>query len=409
MNLPFFIARRYLLRQKGTFSSFIIRLAILATSLSVATMLVTVAFVTGFKYEIREKLFSFWGHIHITPYTPNTATILTPEPMKRNMVTEQKVKAMAHVRDMQPFAVRPAIIKAGTLMEGIQLKGVTADYHLPKNVDVKGSPINYSDTSYSKEILLSQTTADRMNVKAGDDLQMYFLEPGADMPRVRKLKISGIYHTGMEEVDKNYAVCDIRLLQRINSWQADDINGYQVLLDDDQLSDTLADEIFNRYIEPPLTTNTMKQIFPNVFDWLSLQDVNTRVIIFIMSIVAIINLAVALLILIVEQSRMIGVLKAQGMPNSGIMRIFYYHAALIAGAGIVLGNIIGLGFCFLQKKTGFLTLSESTYYMKYAPVRILWWQPVLIDTVTLVLCILCMSLPALYIRRILPVRVLQFK
>lgn len=329
--------------------------------------------------------------------------------MKRNMVTEQKVKAMAHVRDMQPFAVRPAIIKAGTLMEGIQLKGVTADYHLPKNVDVKGSPINYSDTSYSKEILLSQTTADRMNVKAGDDLQMYFLEPGADMPRVRKLKISGIYHTGMEEVDKNYAVCDIRLLQRINNWQADDINGYQVLLDDDQLSDTLADEIFNRYIEPPLTTNTMKQIFPNVFDWLSLQDVNTRVIIFIMSIVAIINLAVALLILIVEQSRMIGVLKAQGMPNSGIMRIFYYHAALIAGAGIVLGNIIGLGFCFLQKKTGFLTLSESTYYMKYAPVRILWWQPVLIDTVTLVLCILCMSLPALYIRRILPVRVLQFK
>lgn len=372
-------------------------------------MVVAAAILTGFKYEIREELFSFWGHIHVTPFTPNTATILTSDPMKRDAKLEQNVKGLAHVVDFSPFAVRPGIIKANRLMEGIQLKGLTADYHLPANITIEGKRIDYSDTDYSRQVLISQTTADRMDIKAGDALQMYFLEPGATFPRIRKLTVSGIYHTGMEEVDKFYAICDMRLLQRINGWQPDDINGYQVTLDNDRLADSVAAQIYDRYIEPPLTTNTMKQIFPNIFDWLGMQDVTTGIIFLIMSIVAIINMAVVLLILIIEQSRMVGILKAQGMDNGNMMKIFLYHATLIAGAGIVIGNVLAFILCWAQKQTGFLTLSEDTYYMKYVPVRLLWWQPVLIDVATLVLCILCMSLPALYIRRIMPVKVLQFK
>ncbi len=372
-------------------------------------MIVAMSVLTGFKYEVREKLFSFWGHVHITPFTPNTSTILTADPMKRDRKMEGNIRGVAHVADISPFAVRPGIIKANKLMEGVQLKGLASDYHLSANIGVSGKTIDYSDTAYSKQILVSQTTADRMGLKAGDDLQMYFLEPGAAYPRIRKLTVSGIYHTGMEEVDKNYALCDIRLLQRINGWGADDINGYQLTLDNERMADTVAAEVYDKYIEPPLTTNTMRDIFPNIFDWLGMQDVTTSIIILIMSIVAIINLAVVLLILIIEQSRMVGILKAQGMDNGNMMKIFLYHAALIATVGIVIGNVLGFGLCWLQKNFQILKLSEDTYYMKYVPVRVLWWQPVIIDAATLVLCILCMSLPALYIRRILPVKVLQFK
>ena len=409
MNLPFFIARRYLVRQKGAFSAFIIRLAIVATSLSVATMVVAVAFVTGFKHEVKEKLFSFWGHVHITPYTPDASSLITPNPIKKDAQLEQQVRSMPHVVNMTPFAVRPVIINANKLMEGVQLKGISNEYVLPKSIDYSGNKIDFADTSYSKQIMLSQTTADRLNVKTGEEIQLYFLEPGSTFPRIRKVMIAGVFHTGMEEVDKNYGLCDIRLLQRINNWQADDINGYQLTLDDQQFSDTIASQIFYNYLQPPMTTYTMNEIFPNIIDWLKLQDVNTRVIIIIMAIVALINMAVMLLILIVEHGRMVGILKAQGMSLMGLRQVFLYYAGLIGGLGILLGNIIGLGFCWLQAQFQFLHLSEATYYVRYVPVRLYWWQPVAIDLATLLLCILCMWLPTLYIRRIQPAKVLQFK
>lgn len=409
MNLSFFIARRYVAHRKGAFSAFIIRLAIIATALSVATMVVAVAFVTGFKHEVKEKLFSFWGHVHITPYTPDASSLITPEPIKTNKQLEQQVNATPHVRSITPFAVRPVIINANKLMEGIQLKGISGDYRLHESIGYNGSKINFADTAYSKQVMLSQTTADRLNIKAGDQIQLYFLEPGSTFPRIRKVQVSGIFHTGMEEVDKNYGICDIRLLQRINNWQADDINGYQITLDDQQFSDTIASQIFYGYLQPPLTTYTMNEIFPNIIDWLKLQDVNTRVIIIIMTIVALINMAVVLLILIVEHGRMVGILKAQGMSLIGLRKVFLYYAGLIGFAGILLGNIIGLGFCWLQAHFQFLHLSEATYYVRYVPVRLYWWQPLIIDAATLALCILCMWLPTLYIRRIQPARVLQFK
>ena len=409
MNLPFFIARRYLLRQKGGFSPFVIRLAIAATALSVATMVLSLAFITGFKQEIRAKLFSFWGHVHVIPYSPNASNLISPEPIVADWQLQNAVEKIPHVKEVDPFAIRPAIINANHYMEGIQLKGITSHYKLPKGIALKGTWMDFTDTAYAKGVVPSQTTGSRLDIKPGDDILLYFLQPGSTFPRVRKLKVAGLYHTGMEEVDRDFAICDIRLLQRINGWQVGHINGYQLTLDNDQHADTIAWQVFDRYLQPPLTTNTMKEIFPNIFDWLQLQDVNARTILIIMAIVAIINLAVALLILIVEQARMVGVLKAQGMQLAAIMQIFLYHSALIAGIGILLGNIIALGICWLQQATGFLTLPEATYYMEKVPIGVIWWHVVAIDVVTLVLCILCMCLPALYIRHIQPARVLQFK
>lgn len=381
----------------------------MATALSVATMIVAMAMVSGFKKEVKEKLYSFWGHVHISPFTPNSGSIITPQPIQRSAVPERAIAQVNHVVQLAPFVVRPVIIHGNRLMEGIQLKGVDADYRFPASISITGKGIDYSDSDYAKQVLLSQTTADRLDLKKGDDIKLYFLEPGATLPRIRKVQVSGIFHTGMDEVDRGYAVCDMRMLQRINNWSAEDINGYQITLDDSKYSDTVSNEIYGAYIQPPLTTYTIAELFPNLIDWLQLQDVNTAVIIIIMSAVAIINLLVMLLILIVEHARMVGILKTLGMQLRQMRQIFLYHSVLIAGAGISLGTLLGTGLCYLQQKTGFIQLPEDTYYVKYAPVNVVWWHVLAIDATTLVLCILCMWLPTLYIRSIRPAKVLQFK
>jgi lipoprotein-releasing system permease protein len=409
LNLSFFIARRYLVKQKGTFSSFIIRLAIVATALSVAVMIVSLAVISGFKYTIRQKLFSFLGHVHVETHNPNRSLSLTLDPLIYDSLLVKQMLQEGHIKQLAIFAARPAIVQAKGQMEGLLLKGVNKDYKYDAAIKFSGNPIHYIDTSYNKQLLLSKTTADKLNINAGDSIQLYFLEPGANFPRIRKVQVAGFFHTGMEDLDRNYAICDIRLLQRVNNWSPQQISGYQLELDDEYLADSMADHIYQKYLKPPVTTYTIKDIYPNIYDWLDLQDVNARIILLIMAVVAIINLATALVILIVEQSRMVGLLKALGMGFKPMQGIFLYHAGIIAGAGILLGNILALGLCWLQLKTGFIKLSEETYFMKQAPVRIEPLQVIAVDAVTLLLCVLCMLLPTLYIRRIRPAQVLQFK
>jgi len=210
-------------------------------------------------------------------------------------------------------------------------------------------------------------------------------------------------------VDKAYAVCDIRMLQRINQWQPDEINGYQIDLKNEGYMQPTADTIYQHYIGPPLYAYTMKEIYINIFDWLQLQNLNAQIVIIIMAIIAIINLAVAILMLIVEHAKMVGVLKSLGMPFRQIMRIFINYAIMIAGLGILIGNIIALAVCWLQSQYGLISLNEATYYMTKVPVRMKWEYLAIIDAATLVVCVLCMWLPTLYIRKIQPVKVLQFK
>lgn len=370
-------------------------------------MVLSVAFIQGFKYEIRGKIFSFWGHVVVTDYSENAVDFNLTDAIRYDANLMRQINALPHVQQAQPFIIRPAILKTAADMEGIKLKGIAASYTFPQKLELTGNKIDFRDTGYSKQIILSQSTADKLNVKAGNELQLYFIEKGSTAPRIRKVLVSGIFHTGVEEVDKSYALCDLRMLQRINGWKADDINGYQVDLDDYNYMEAVADTIFQNYLDAPLHSYTMKEVYANIFDWLQLQNINAQIVLIIMAIVAIINLAVATVIIIVEQARMIGILKSMGMNH--ITRIFINHSLIIAATGILLGNILALGICLLQKQTGFLTLDESTYYMKHVPVRIDWGYILLIDAATPVCCILFMWLPALYIRHIQPVRVLQFK
>lgn len=409
MNLPLFIARRALKPSRGKFSGFVIRLAVLATAVSVATMILAAAFITGFKQEIRGKLFQFWGHVHISPYSPNAGTLITPQPIARDPELESQVMALDALESLDAFALRPVILNAHDFMEGIQLKGVYADFSWSNLSLVEGEFPSFDAEDYSLDLLISRRTAQRMNLSAGSPLTLYFLEPGSVQPRIRRAKVSGIFHTGMEEVDRYYALCDIRLLQRINGWKPYEVNGYQLRLKDEADSETISLKIFHEFIDPPLTTYTMREIFPNIYDWLSLQDVNGRVIMGIMTLVSVMNLSVALLILIMEKARLVGILNALGMSGASLQKIFLYYAGGIAATGVFLGNILALGLCAFQARTGFLRLSEQNYYIAEVPIGLVWWHPLLISLLTVLVCLLCLWVPSLYIRRMSPVKVIRFK
>jgi lipoprotein-releasing system permease protein len=398
-----------MVKQKGGFSSFIIRLAVAATALSVAVMILAIAMITGFKFAVREKMFTFLGNVHIETYNPSHSESLSLNPIKNDPKLFGAIAHYQHVTHVYPFTQRPAILQAHGQMEGLFLKGVDKSYTFSPNISFTGTKLNYTDSPYARQIILSQSTAARLNVHVGDSLLVYFLEPGVRVPRIRKVQVAGTYHTGMEELDKYYGFTDMRLLQRVNNWKPDEISGYQLELDDERYSDTVANGIYEHYLKSPLTTYTIRDIYPNIFDWLDLQDINGQIIIIIMALVAIINLATALMILIMEQAHMLGILQALGMNYRSIQQVFLYYAGVIAGFGILAGNLFAFLFCWLQLRYGFLTLTEDTYYMKQVPIRFHWWQVGVIDAGTLVLCILCMWLPTLYIRRIRPAKVLQFK
>ena len=370
-------------------------------------MIVAIAIVTGFNYSVTEKLFSFMGHIHVLPYDETKSNSVAPEPIFYDQALISEIAKLPHVAAVSPFAQRPVIVQAHGQMEGLQLKGVTKSYRFLNGITTTGAAIDYRDSNYAKQILLSQTTADRLNINLGDTVQLDFIEGG--LPRIRRVKVCGLYHSGMEEVDKYFGVCDLRLLQRINNWSADSINGYQVDLDDQKYADTISSFIHYNLTRPPLESYTTTENYSFIFDWLALQRVNGTILLAIMAIVAVINMGAVLVILMVDKAMMIGLLKALGMSFESTRNIFLAIAGMIAAAGILSGNVLALSLCWLQLHFGFLKLPEQTYYMRHVPIKIVWWQIGLIDIVTLLLCVLCMWLPALYIRRIQPARVLQFK
>ena len=380
----------------------------MATALSVAVMIVAMAVVNGFNSAITEKLYSFMGHVHVVPYDMTKSNTLSySEPVYNDPGLIEKMMKVPHVIAVSPFVQRQIIIQANGGMEGEQLKGVDKNYRFLNGVSFTGKPIDYTDTPYSKQVILSKTTADKLNVNVGDTVQLDFIADG--MPRIRKVKVCGLYHTGLEDMDKYFGVCDIRLLQRINNWTADSINGYQVDLDNFKYADTVSSYIHYNIISAPLESYTTNENYSFIFDWLQLQGLNGIILLVIMAVVSVINMGAVLVILMVDRAAMIGLFKALGMAFNTTRNIFLGIAGLIGAAGILAGNLLGLTLCWLQLHFGFIKLPEDSYFMRYAPIKIIWWQVGLIDITTLVLCIFCMWLPALYIRRIQPAKVLQFK
>lgn len=412
MDVALFIAKRIAFNRQKSFSRFIIRLAVAATALSVAAMIITIAFVTGFQQTVANKVFSFWGHIHVQEYEATKALVAEETPLNKNDTVEQILHSLPQIKTVQTFATKSAVIENRQDIEGILIKGVDTKYNFSNLQPFlkEGRWLSFSDTLYSKDIIISQPLATELQIKLKDTVSVYFIMPEESKSTLRRLVVCGIYKTGIEEYDKLFALADIRLLRRVSHWDANEIGGYEIFLNDYKNIDTVNSLLYNKYQLPGAwISRSVKDVYPNIFDWLSIQDTNRDVIFIVMSIVAIINLITCLLILVLERTRMVGILKAIGASDSSIQNIFLYYATIIAGIGVAAGFVLGVGICLLQQYTGFLHLDESAYYVSVAPVKIVWWETFAVCGFTLVVCFLSLILPALFVKRIEPVKAIEFK
>lgn len=396
--------------KQQAFSRFIIRLSVGATAVGVAAMIITLCFVNGFQQSVAEKIYSFWGHIRVQHFEPDKSLVAEEMPITKNAAVLATIKKTAGVETVQAFATKSAVIENNKNIEGILLKGIEYSYDSTRLQPymVEGKWINFNDSNYSKEIILSKQLASLLSIHLNDEIKIYFISSDDGTKTYRKLTVAGIYKTGIEEYDKLFAIADIRLIQKVNNWQADQIGGYEIFANDYHQADTINNVLLNE-LPTQWMSRTIQSIYPNIFDWLSIQDVNRNVIFIIMAIVAIINLITCLLILILERTKMIGVLKSIGAADNNIIQIFLYHATVIAGFGILIGFVLGTGISVLQLYTGFIKLDESSYYVAQAPILIIWWQIAAVCIATLVICYLVLIIPALLIKRINPITALQFR
>lgn len=406
MRVSLFIAGRIAFNRFSSFSKFIINIAMIATAFSVAVMIMATALINGFQQVISDKIFSFWGHMHITQYQVNAGPLAEQVPFVADSSLENRIRALPEVKEVYEFATKSVIVKKDKETEGMIFKGVERDNQ--RNFLQEGRPIQFSDSGYASEIIISANTASLLQLRLNDAVVVYFVRGDGLPPRARKLTICGIYKTGIEEYDKTYLIGDIGLIRRLNDWQPDEIGGYEVFLKNYQLMDSARSGI-GAQLPDELNLRSMQEVYPNIFDWLGLQNKNETIILVIMTIVAVINMITAILILILERTNMVGILKALGMRNGAIQGVFIYQAGYIVLAGILIGNLLGIGLALLQQYTGFFKLPEESYYMTVAPIAIQWWKVFLINGATLLICILILFIPSLLVQRILPVKAIQFK
>ncbi len=364
------------------------------------------AVIKGFKREVREKIRGFSGDMQIQKLDLNASYQNSPFAVTDTFVTRAKANGL--FASIVPYATKPGIIKAHDEIEGVVMKGVDNkyDWSFIKKILVAGRVIDFKDSLESrKQILISQFTANRLRLKLGDDFLMYFVQ---EPLRKRKFKIVGIFDVGVEEVDKTFVIGDMALIRRLNGWKDNDIGGYELRLKDFDAMEP-ANNFIGDIIPTTLRSYTVVENFPAIFEWLKLLDINTHVILVLMMLVAVINMISALLIMILERTSMIGILKAMGARNTSIQSVFLLNAVYLIGLGLIFGNVLGLGLGFLQFKTHLFKLDQASYYMSFVPIQIDWVDVALLNLGTLAICLLVLIIPSTLVSRISPVKAIRFK
>lgn len=406
MNTEYFIARRIAIKSERTFSKLIVRIAISGVMLSLAVMMLSIAIIKGFKTEIQEKVRGYVGDVRIFKLDLNNSFELTP--FVPSTKTLSDLKKNKNILFYQPYATKPAIISANEEVEGINFKGIDGSFnwdYIRKHL-VTGRVIDFTDSvKATKEIMISAFTANRLKLKTGDTFIMYFVQ---NPPRKRPFKIVGIYDIGVEEIDKGFVLGDINIIRRLNNWEPNQIGGIEIRLKDFSRLQAMSDEIYSN-LEINLKSESVQEYFPNIFTWLSLLDINTKVLLILMMIVGVINMITALLIMILERTNMIGMLKAFGMTDYSVMKVFLYNAVYLVGIGLLLGNLLGLGLGFLQYYTHIFKLNQTSYYLAYVPIEFHLTDVLLLNLATLVICLIVLIVPSMLVSRVSPLKAIRFK
>ena len=407
MNLEYFIAKRLITAKdyKSSISAPIIKIAISAIAIGMIMMIVSVATGIGLQQKIREKVSAFNGHIIISNYDNNQSEVtLTPISKKQDFYP--KFTSVPAVEHIQAIASKAGIIRTETAFEGIIFKGVGNDYKWNniKEYIVQGRIPNVNG-SLNEEVVISQFIANRLNLKVGDAFNTFFMkEKGYNL---RNFDIVGIFNSGFQEFDATYIIGDIRHMQRINKWTPDQIGAFEVFVDDFNTIESTGEQVYTQTAST-LDTKTIIEKYSYIFEWLQLFDFNIIVILVVMILVATINMVVALLVLILERTQMIGILKALGANNWSVRKIFLYNAFYLIVRGLFWGNLIGITLLLIQQQFAIIQLPPENYYVNQAPVYLNWGYILLLNLLTVTVCFLVLLIPSYIITKISPVKAIRF-
>ena len=406
MNYELFIAQRIAFsKEKDTvISRPIIRIALIGVALGFAVMIIAISIVTGFKKEISDKVIGFGSHIQISNFDENNS--YETKPVNRNQPFLPFLKKDTEIKHVQVFATKAGIIKTKDEIEGVVAKGIGSDFdwNYFSTRLVEGKVFTVIDSARSDNVIISGNLSKKLNLHAGDDMIMHFIQ---QPPRVRKFHITGVYETGLEEFDNLYIFCDIAQIQKLNDWSQEQVGGFEISINDFSKLDEVSEKIYN-ISGSDLNARTIKDIYPQIFDWLGLQNINAAIIITLMIVVSGMNMISALLIIILERIKLIGTMKAMGCRSISIRKVFIYLAGYLIGRGMFWGNLVGIAFIIIQKQFGVFHLDQQSYYLSYVPVNFSLTHLLLLNGGTLIVCVLMMILPTMVITRISPLTAIRY-
>ena len=399
------IASRLAMSKHKSFASLIIRLAWIGVGLSVSVMIIAVAIVVGYKQQITEKVTGFNGEIEV--HATGTSGNFDYVPFDDKIELRQAILKLGFVRQLGAVMSRPAILKTDNELEGIVFKGIDQTYdsnYLIQHL-ISGHMPLVGDSLHKRDVLISKLIASKLKLKVGDVVKVYFINQPL---RVIPCKISGIYETGLEDNDQVFVIGSLREMQRIFTKKQAQITHYEVHCKD--LKTVAAStKTLNQSLPQELYAESLMSLNPQIFQWLEYLDQNIIIILSLMAIVACINMITALLILIIERTNMIGVLKALGSRNQLIKNIFFRHALYILSLGLLVGNGLGIGLAWCQKTFQWIKLDQATYYLSYVPIELNVWHIVLVNIGTVLFCSVALLLPIQMVSKIQPVKAIQFQ
>jgi len=413
LNLEFFIAKRIFSsgEKKKSISQAIAKISVAGIALGLAVMILAVAIVTGFQEQIREKVIGFGSHFVILNYDSNNSYQTIP--IRKNQPFCAEIAKQQGIKHIQVFALKAGIIKTDNDIQGVVLKGVDSDYDwefFNKNI-VRGTNFTVTDGETSNKIIISNTLSKKLRIDVGDEITIYFVQ---EKPRVRKFEICGIFDTSLEEYDKLFVIVDIQHIQRLEGWEKDQVSGFEILIDNfnniDEMQEILMQATATTFTEDGglLRVRSIKETNQDIFNWLELTDTNVWVILILMVIVAGFQMISGLLILILERTNMVGILKSLGMSNLSVRKIFLYNTSFIIAKGLFWGNVIGISLALLQLHFSFIKLDPVSYYMTAVPINIKVWHVLLLNAGTLLSTVAMLIVPSFVITRIKPAEAVKY-